>query len=792
LPTQRGLECPPLARWRGNKGGILAIAVSSLSSCGFPVHAAAEIGVLYPPQWIFFKIFSPLTAFTWLLLGHYLLAGVCVILLQFERRITGLAAVFSAATFTFSGFLVTHLIHTSIVCAAAWLPLIVYALLRWLKTRQLVYLLLAGSALAMQFLASHPQIAIITAFAGVALLGFGKGDIASYPQLRKRVQAALLFLLVGYGLAAMQLLPTFEAALFSTRGEALSQAFRFQGALQPQLLITLLFPYFFGIVTPSDVSGYGFVSPLYWGQGGAFWEMCGYVGIFALLLSVYPLIWPDSRKRSKPLYFLGILALLLALGKFGGLYYLFQLFPGASRLRFPSRFLLLWTLVVSLLAGDGLKLLLQQEVKRFQGRRLSLILVYGAACLLILFLCIHSIIDQYQEPIRKIAVNWTNTHIINQPGHHLPAERYYQKVDQALDGIFAATDIRRQQCWFPFLLIFGSLGVIMVTWQVPARFRLILVGSLCVIQLVDLGSFSITYNQPIRKSVILEKPLSVQYLEHDQDQYRILSLDRRGTEENELLKPCFNVTYDIPSLFTPGPLTNRNFHRWLRVTGAGVIPFDLDEKKELILKNLPFLSAFTIKYILTEKPIFNDPRLELVDHKKICIYRNQTCLAQAVLLPHVHHVPTETKNIPQYIVEHKLDLSQTAVLPHSDVSSELSTSENLNIVPGELSFIQNLDHLCQMVVYARQACILQRADLNFPGWEATIDTQPVPLHTSAGLFQAVRIDPGLHEVQYVFKPFSFTVGLFLSLCALAGCITLAIVRKGLIVPWAELRAAVKL
>lgn len=60
----------------------------------------------------------------------------------------------------------------------------------------------------------------------------------------------------------------------------------------------------------------------------------------------------------------------------------------------------------------------------------------------------------------------------------------------------------------------------------------------------------------------------------------------------------------------------------------------------------------------------------------------------------------------------------------------------------------------------------------YPGWEATIDGEPVPIYQADLLFRAVAVDAGHHRVVFVFRPVSLLIGAGMSL---AGLVTLVIV-----------------
>ncbi|TMA75833.1 MAG: YfhO family protein [Deltaproteobacteria bacterium] len=57
------------------------------------------------------------------------------------------------------------------------------------------------------------------------------------------------------------------------------------------------------------------------------------------------------------------------------------------------------------------------------------------------------------------------------------------------------------------------------------------------------------------------------------------------------------------------------------------------------------------------------------------------------------------------------------------------------------------------------------ADLDYPGWQATIDGRPVPILTTDGLLRGVLVPPGPHCLEYRYQPRSWLVGLVVTVLA---------------------------
>jgi uncharacterized membrane protein YfhO len=77
----------------------------------------------------------------------------------------------------------------------------------------------------------------------------------------------------------------------------------------------------------------------------------------------------------------------------------------------------------------------------------------------------------------------------------------------------------------------------------------------------------------------------------------------------------------------------------------------------------------------------------------------------------------------------------------------------------------------QHVELAVDACdesYLVLSDSHYPGWQATLDGTPTPIHRANFALRAVHVPAGSHRVRFAYEPRSFHVGLTVSALALGG------------------------
>ncbi|MFQ5732591.1 MAG: YfhO family protein, partial [Planctomycetaceae bacterium] len=67
-------------------------------------------------------------------------------------------------------------------------------------------------------------------------------------------------------------------------------------------------------------------------------------------------------------------------------------------------------------------------------------------------------------------------------------------------------------------------------------------------------------------------------------------------------------------------------------------------------------------------------------------------------------------------------------------------------------------------------------DLAYPGWQATLDGDPVPTCVVDGMFRGVDVPAGRHEIVWRYRPRSFRIGMVVSLATVVLLGGIAIVR----------------
>lgn len=312
---------------------------------GFPLLAEGQAGAFYPFNLLCLGLLPFPSGVNLSILLTFIIAATGAYLLARTLDASVSAALTTGVAYALSGFFVAHVKHMSMVNAACWIPILLWLVEQGVRGNNHA-LLGSGLVLAMQWLAGAPQITYYTA--GVAILYFLGRSWQHHPVPRTFGRRALFFgiaITLSVGLAALQLLPTYELINFSERAGGVSYEFaaRFPYALQN--LKTFIYPLANGSPGTGDYD-----------ISGIFWEDYAYFGIVPLLLGLVGGVALARRSHlARLLLGLASITFLVALGDNTPLFRLaHRLVPGMSFFRFPQRLLAFSVLFYILLAALAL------------------------------------------------------------------------------------------------------------------------------------------------------------------------------------------------------------------------------------------------------------------------------------------------------------------------------------------------------------------------------------------------------------------------------------------------------
>ena len=491
------------------------------------------------PNWLGFNIF---------IISAYVLSSFFTF--GYIKTITknNYASFLGGIIFGCGSFMIAHLGHTSMIHAAAWMPLLIWSAENLKNNFSKKWSILYVFSILMLVLAGHLQIFIYSiTLLLLYIIIIGKTAKMSY---KKYLLLNAILFLFAISISIFQLYPTYELTQYTFR-KSLSFIEFNQYILSFKLLIFLFFPHLFGNITFYQVPYFG---P--WNLT----EVIVYVGIITLFIVLYILFDNSCRNNIYVRFwlFISIISLFLALGN--NIYWLSKLMftiPIVNKFRCLARHTLEFNFAMSVLASIGIVSLLNSNRRIKVKIYFTILILSGVTLFTILWI-------YYPDLVEKAH----SKNYLLPSFHHNPA------------------------IYYSFLFYFLDLLII---WLVIKKTSLISKFLLALFIIINLGYFSYfyewrTYFLDLKNFLVKKEDL--RKIQSKLNSYeRILELE--GCY-NPLITPMLSPLYGMNTIGWYGPLILKDFSQTTGVSQGGwTSPY--------ILFNNNLLSMLNVKYIFAER-----------------------------------------------------------------------------------------------------------------------------------------------------------------------------------------------
>ena len=689
--------------------------------CGLPLFSESQAGYLHPFKYLFYPWLATWQALNLDTVFSMWLGGVGAYI--WLRRHSGPAgALTGAAIFGLSGFAWGHLIHTSMINAMASVPFVILGLEWSWESGRWRGMTLGGVALACQVFAGHLQDALLmVVFVGI----YGLFRAATERTWKTRLIAmsmAVMLVVVGVLLSAVQWIPSKELLDRSPRAGGLPWGELVFGSWGPELLPTLVVREAYG-TRARDTDWLDGYYPYH--------EMNAYLGLIAMSLAVVGAGGGAKRDRWVSFWVLivGIGAVLM-LGKFTFLFDRANHIPVLGSSREPVRFHLWVSLGVAALAAVGVERLGRPGPVLLRGG-----LILGG---LLVVLSIPIMIYIY-NPVWNSPREWTEPYHLDRY-RWLGRELFMGTVRTGLLaglGLFVARNAARATTrggrarWaslLPLLVIADLLGA---HWRdVPT---------------IDPRYWTLA-------------PESARRLKDDPDLIRIFAKGDKHSGEPGYASETVNFfavrdpmdwslppVWHIPTSRGNTPMISSRLEIYSHLTEKYPWRHDLEGDSHIVTgRNLK--AAY--RYLPTEAA------------GSAFIHRNAGALPRARLVGY----PVYAKNL-QEAAESVIRLGdklRTQVV----VEDPTRSIPDESTVTGTARITEELPEKLVVVTDADKPSYLVLADTFDPGWSATVDGRPAPIYPAYIAFRAVALPSGRHKVVFTYRPAGFLTGLALTGCGI--------------------------
>jgi hypothetical protein len=332
---------------------------------GLPFLGIIQSGAFYPFNLIIFKFFDPYVGYNLSIFIHFIMTQYFTFLYSFyliskiesNRLVSKVLAFSSGILFGLSGFIVSHVDFIPLQNSIPYLALSILAIHLIIDNYDLnknlveniknniFYIVLLGISLLYQFLAGYPQ-AFLYTFISIIIYILISNNFKIFILFGI---SFILFLIGGFAV----LFESIKLSSISVR-DILSSSIYNQGSYPIYALIMQVIPYIFG----------GSVYKNYYGPetGTISFEFINFISVISLPLTVFAIYYIvkniEKYYNYRFIVILGIIAFLLALGKYNILHYLLYDIPFYSKVRIVARHLMEFNLFQAIVMPLSLYLLI--------------------------------------------------------------------------------------------------------------------------------------------------------------------------------------------------------------------------------------------------------------------------------------------------------------------------------------------------------------------------------------------------------------------------------------------------
>jgi len=728
------------------------------SFCGVPLMANLQSGVFYPVNWLYWVLPFDF-ALTLGMVVHLTIAGAGMRGFLKRAGLAEGAAFLGGALFAYGTWTVAHLEFPMQLGAAVWLPFLwsgVWSSMRGGSARGI-----AGGALAlaMSLLAGYPQMTMFALMsASLLALFLLPGALKTKGKGKARALAFPLIVVLAALVSGAQLLPSREMAALSVKTEGYPADVAMSRSLEPLGLVSLVDPYFLGLPGVDR----------YWGgETTEFAFGTFYVGAMALLLiaGVGPALTRPKRKRrvrredfAQPVeealvdpvatWFLllgAAFGVLLALGKHTPVYpLLHEWVPGFDRTRWPGAATFLIAVHLSGLAGIGFRAVTRH---RDRIRTASIQALALGGLMLAAWVLARGPLEPLFRALQTAGVpTWQDA-------------AYNTGRTEWLGALMARSAL---------LLATGVLGFLLV----DIRSRVVMAWSFLLV--TDLFLTARWFHTPTESGFYDEVPAETAQVAEELDGRRVLvsgstsqlgnflygsrNVDAFRWAKRSLLCNA-NMPAGIAAVDGCEPLGPRRHQAFVQAFEAETTPWEIKERIFDLWDAGLWLHAPEVRPL--DVPAIEEPDYGIERN------RHEPRLARAMLMGGWRTLDEGTQ-VLDALFARSHDPAWRTFLEAAPGQAPPSTPESPARRPGEKLECAEGPNSIRVSWQIGDPGVLRILESWDPGWTATVNGRPVPVHRADFLFLGIPVPSGPCDVELTYRPEGFTEGAGASLLGIVG------------------------
>lgn len=663
------------------------------SGLGTPVLADGHANNYYLPTMIF-RFLNGGYQNLGLLWGLHLL--YCFYFLRKLASELGLGfrySFFPSIIFTFSGYVTAVTSNFPYALGITHTPALFYLLLKVLKSDRKDHAFFFGVLFSQFFMSGYFPFIFNTVVALTfffVLLAPWKDYQRWLPQLSLSVITAIIFSLP-------QILPTLQLISESVFSTGVKYDHMISNSLSPRLLLSYLFPAIWGLNDPQNFS----YSDNFTDRTQGFFdydELHNYLGLLPLFFAFLTLRPGWKSPYKKALIGLAGISLLLSLGGHAPFIYKpLSLVAGFNYFKDPAKWSIHLNLGLSILAGFGLQIYLEDK------RNLKKTILYS------LLFCTPLLIGLgFQNQLMTVHTVSACTKA-ELSTYLCPLTETVLPMAQTL------------------LACLGSLLVLWLPLSAARKNFIIILLVFTELLLIESPVILRTTEKFFQKPAVIEQLQSADA--RSVDGVIPKEIDTFGFNH---LSGDIGAFYQIPTLTLTSPFVTKawdDLETW--TSERGMIDLQRFSSEESQRKLTPLLASLNVGNILTKDG-------------------NLINIPQKLPRAYISYSMVTVKEQDQ--LNHFLKSCESGKCLEAVVSSTKNESpREIPLTPASIDFLST--EKVTMKVDAVERGILVYTDQYYPGWRVTVNNEPKQLLRVNGLFKGVAIDgPGHYQIEFSFDP----------------------------------------
>lgn len=697
------------------------------SFSGTPHLANYQSAVLSPFNLLFFA-FSFVDAWTLLVLLQPLLAGVFMFLFVRTLNRSIIASLICSISFMFCGFITSWMGYATLDYAILFLPLSLFAIEKFCQHKNFWYLILLSLSIPLSFFSGHFQISLYFLIFIIIYIFYKFIAIRNI----HNILYITLYTTFGLFLSLPQILPSMEFYNLSVR----SNIFQKMEIIPWNYLPTLLAPDFFGNpVTRNDWFGH-------------YAEWNGYVGVIPFLLAIYSLIkMKVKQKKYLPFLFFSIMSILTLLSAYNSPFVDFL-----TRFKIPvlstsaaSRMIVLFSFSMAILAGFGFDSLVE-DLKNKKQKQIVIWLLFS--CLIFIVLWVIVFLKLIPDP----------------------SKIFISKSNLILSTAFFASFI--VIICFSILLKNTAMNFLIRNKTNAERIFMLLLILVMLIVSFDMLRFVTKWMPFDPKEFVFIKTSVSEFFPKIMPFERVMGNYEAGE----------GVYYNLSSIEGYDPLYIKKYGEFIKaIEGNGlsepyrsVVAFPRQTKNSFTAINL-----LGVKYMIHKKsdegagwtfPVWKYDENELspvFEDNKFEIYKNNKSMSRAVLVSNYKVIKSPEKIIDE-VFSGNFDYENQVIVEEDP----LVLKKELKIKQAEIRDYSS--NYVDIRTKSDQDSLLLVTDNYYPGWKAYVDGKVAKIFRADYTFRSIVVPKGEHDVEFVYEPDSFRVGIYAAIIGLFGIILLGL------------------